>query len=105
MHEDEIDYPLVNGPNTEPAAAADWNNQNPLNCMKLYNFADGVTRVIAAPDLTTLVPADWNEDYYVSVVLKPTAAFAADPLFDTVSSSGFYQQNIGQPNNAYPSVE
>lgn len=105
MHEDEIDYSLVDGPTTEPAAAADRNNQDPLNCMKLFNFADGVTRVIAAPDLTTLVPADWNEDFYVSVVLKPTAAFAADPFFDTVSSSEFYQHNIGRPNKAYPSVE
>jgi len=73
--------------------------------LKIYNFADGASRVIAAPDPITLVAADWNKDYYVSVVLKPTAAFAADPLFETISATEFYQQYVGQPWNANPSVE
>lgn len=99
---EEIEYPLINGPVTEPDYSANIPNPNYLECdgilcLMVYEFATGKSYMAAAPDLTTL-----SKDH---VILKPTERFASNPLFKPVSETEVYKEWVGMPVYASSSQE
>ncbi len=109
LEERKIEYPLVNGPATEPdykastrAAGIKYFSYNLAPCLMVHDFATGSSYMAAAPDLTTVTEAD---GYIYEVTLKPTETFAANPLFGPVSETEVYKEWVGKEVNGCLSEE
>ncbi|MCP4229707.1 MAG: SH3 domain-containing protein [bacterium] len=105
----KIEYPLVNGPKSEPdykalakAAGIEYFTRDFAPCLMVCNLKTGDSYMAAGPDLTTITEA---EGYVCDITLKPTERFITNPLFEPVSNAKIYREWVGKPVNGCLSEE